>query len=271
MSIKILKNSSSNIQNIKHIIALSQDSSKERIARALLPLDSGDVLEFYRLNYPVYSNVIEDKNKDATGDNFIYTYGDENYLGQIEPTTGFYPPKVLTVENATLVNYYPETGNFVLSSPTEGADKITLNGACRVDVKINMKNTGTYTYSPTSYVINTNDGEYYGDILMDYNSSLTINLLPNTDKGLEFPSTISVTGTTTSTYTYDKTTGIITLSNVTTSPITITAECPRGNQLSTPTVALSGDLVSIQATDDRTQQYGIYVGGTLRKTIDKSE
>lgn len=271
MSIKILKNSSSDVQNIKHIIALSQDSNKERIARALLPLDSGDVLEFYRLTYPVYSNVIQDKNKGVSGEGFIYTYGDENYLGQIEPESGFYPPKTLTVENVTLVNYFPETGNFVLTSPTEGADKIILNGSCRIDVKIDMKDTGTYTYSPSSYVINTNDGEYYGDILMDYNGSLIINLLPNTDKGLEYPSTISVSGITTSNYTYDSTTGVITLSNVTTSPITITAECPRGKQLSTPVVALSGDLVTIQATDDRTKQYGIYVGGTLRKTIDKSE
>lgn len=271
MSIKILKNNSSDIQNIKHIVSLDDNNNKKRVARALLPLSSGDILEFYHLKYPVYSNVTQDENKGVIKDEFNYIYGNDNYLGQIKPNAGFFPPKVVKVENATLENYYPETGNYILTFPTVGADKIILTGDCRIDVKVDMKNTGTFTYSPTSYVINTNEGEYYGDILMDYNGSLTINLLPNTDKGLELPSTISVTGIDATKYSYNKTTGVVTLANITTSPIIITVECVRGAQLSTPETALSGDLLTIQATDDRTQQYGIYINGTLKKTINKSE
>lgn len=75
---------------------------------------------------------------------------------------------------------------------------------------------GTITYTITNTITN---GTASGDSTISENGTATITLTANS--GYELPSTITVSG---ASYTYDSTTGVVTLTNPTAN-VTITAIC----------------------------------------------
>lgn len=270
MSIKITTKDSSGKIDIKHINYKNKENNIERMGEIIYITNTGDIINFYQLIYPINNQVIQDTKEGTIEEEDGYIYGKEKYISQISPKTNFFPPSALTVTGATLQTYFPENGNFILTAPKKGIKEIVLQGKCRGVVKINMKNTGTFTYTPKEYNINTNEGEYYGGLLVDYNMPLEITLIPYTDIGLTYPKTISVSGADETNYTYDSTTGVIKFGNIINSPISIVAECPLGEQLFAPNINISGDILNINTEDDRTEQYEVYINDTLTKTIDKS-
>lgn len=270
MSIKITTKDSSGKSDIKHITYKNKENNVVRLGEITYVANTGDIMNLYQLIYPINNQVIQDTKGGTVDEENGYIYGREKYISQISPKTNFFPPSALVVTGATLQTYFPENGNFILTAPQKGIKEIVLQGKCRGVVKIDMKNTGTFTYSPKEYNINISEGEYYGGLLVDYDMPLEITLVPYTEIGLTYPKTISVSGADETSYIYDSTTGVIKFNNVINSPIFIVAECPLGEQLFAPNIDISGDILNINTEDDRTEQYEIYINDNLIKTIDKS-
>ena len=117
----------------------------------------------------------------------------------LTPTSGYGLPDTITV-TGTEYTYDNTTGVISLSNPT---NNITITATGKV-----------VTYNITTNLTNLTST---GDTTIDTASTGTVTLTPSSGYGL--PSSITVTGTE---YTYDNTTGVISLSNPT-SNVTITA------------------------------------------------
>lgn len=143
------------------------------------------------INSPIHTYTITTNVENGTyqGSEIIEEGTEANII--IIPNTNYYLPDTITVVGAEYI-YNKETGVIRLSNPT---DDVVITVVCI--------EAPTYTIS-----VNVTNGTYQAPQSIKYGTSENVTITPNTDYTL--PNTINVTG---ATYSYDKITGIIVLSN----------------------------------------------------------
>ena len=152
-------------------------------------------------------------NGTLTGADYIYPNTSENFT--LTPSTYYELPSSITVTNATLDSYDSSTGAITISNPT---GNVTISATC---VRI--------TYTVTTNLTNlTSDND--GTINAGGTKTITL----TADAGFELPGTITVTG---ATYTYNNTTGVISLVS------------PTGNVTIGATGTLSNYTITMSLTD----------------------
>lgn len=143
------------------------------------------------INSPIHTYTITTNVENGTyqGSEIIEEGTEANII--IIPNTNYYLPDTITVVGAEYI-YNKETGVIRLSNPT---GNITITIVC-----ITLE-----TYTITANITN---GSSTGDTSIVENGTALVTIAPDTDYTL--PNAINVTG---ATYSYDKITGIIVLSN----------------------------------------------------------
>lgn len=164
----------------------------------------------------------------------------------LTPNSEFKLPETITVTNISSYNYDNTTGIITLKDPT---GDVTITAVCEGIV---------YTITTT-----ISHGSYTGDATILPSGTATVNIVP--ESGYTYPSDITITG---ATYSYDNTTGIISLSKPT-GEVVITGDCVIYPSLAAPTIILSDDILGILDNDSKTTQFDIYSGGECKATIDK--
>lgn len=136
----------------------------------------------------------------STGDNTIMTAGTASVT--IVPNSNMALPTSVTVSGANY-SYNSTTGVISLSNPT---GNVTIKAVC----------VALQTYTITT---NVTDGSYSGDTEIVETRTAQVTISPSS--GYQLPVTITVTG---ATYSYDNTTGVVSLSAAT-GNVSITAVC----------------------------------------------
>jgi len=150
----------------------------------------------------------------------------------ISANSGYIRPTTVDVNGATS-SYNSSTGVISLSNPT---GNVTISATC----------------SATYYISTTVDYGYYsGASSMIAGETAYVTITPYT--GYIRPTVITVTG---ATYSYNSNTGVISLSNPQNN-ITITATCIE--RLDTPTLSISGDILTIEDTSGHADSFDIFV------------
>ena len=164
--------------------------------------------------------------------------------------------------------YVPEAigGDLAGWSLTEdGSEYITFPYTPSVDTTLYAVMREVYY----AIIVNIRNGSFSGaeSIRKDGTAVVTLAADPN----YVLPSTIEVTGVSPSDYTYNSTTGVISLSNPTGNvSITVVCEPSVTPQLATPTILLDGNTLSIEEITNA-EYYDIYVDDTLEESIPASD
>ena len=128
----------------------------------------------------------------------------------------------------TITNYTFSPENFTTTGQQQVTISYTHDGVTKTaQVTVNVSAPAEYTISVT----NTN-GTYTGDTIIIQKQTASVTLIA--DSNYKLPATITVTG---AEYEYNRSTGVITLSNPT-SNVEITAECTAGEYFA---IVLNGD------------------------------
>lgn len=262
MSFKVQETTSSEIKKIKTIYwAPPNGTSGEhyRIGKVVFSRTTGGTPDvIYRLGYPLIGNITQgDLNSEGP------LYYDQSYTGRIVPNQYYtYPGEGgISVTNAELDSYDPLEGKFTISNPTRGAENITITGTCPAIVyalTVNMHSTGTYeapegAASDSSVRVSFTAGSH--------------RIAPAPEDKDEY---ITVTDSASWTYVRDSgMSGHIDITNITEN-ISVSISCPAGDPLAAPTIALSGDVLSIVDNDGNATAFDIYIDGVKVVTVPKS-
>lgn len=226
MAIKYGKpdSSSSVIKNVKTVVFGDQ-----RVGKVVYVNDRGEVKVPYLLKYPI-SATIENGSFIQEGGTIPSLNFGQDGLFYIRPLSGFnYPANssAISVTGAVIKEYEANTGALTLSRSTaKWVKEITVAAACspqRFSITVDMNSTGSYT----------------GDSFVDYGGGATVTIKPGNGKIL--PSSVTVTG---ASYSYDQSTGKITLSDAI-SNVDISVVCPSGYKITT---TISGGSASPSST-----------------------
>ena len=162
------------------------------------------------ITYTVSTTLTNGTSSGATS----ITYGGTATV-TLAASTGYTLPSSVTVTGATYT-YDSTTGVVSLSAPT---GNVTISGACTAN---------TYTVSTT-----LTNGTSSGATSITYGGTATVTLSAST--GYTLPSSVTVTG---ATYTYDSTTGVVSLS-APTGNVTISGACDQVQQQPAQTYTLT--------------------------------
>ena len=181
--------------------------------------------------------------------------------------------------NATLISWLESNATQVLSGVSVEVNLKELNLSTGIHsftakAKVTGKADSASSSPAISYTVysitnSITGGSASGDAKVSSTGSSTVTLTPTS--GYNLPSTITVNGVTGSsgstgcTWSYDSTTGIITLSQASAN-ITISATCTQP-QLNTPSMSLSGNTLTLTSSDDRGEYYDIYNNTTLLTSV----